>query len=155
MSTPICGGKGREWPVAPVIQGRDWVHGRTYFIRNIRQPNIYWFHNGNPEGHILALESQRTKFRVCGTEFGSGEKKVLIRSDYIKISVARNDVGSPELYPRPQNNRLVCTVDSRNWKFKFQDLLGRFGTAWEMNGGGLVEYVTWSEDGDQDEWELC
>lgn len=154
MSTLLHDGLDRFWPIAPVIPGRDWVNNGLYYIRNIRQPNIYWYVSG--DGSIIASDAQKTQFRVRGTEFGKDEPKILIREDYIQLAIPPQPGSSKWEYPRPSNNLLISATESTDWKFKFRNLLENFGAIYKRDEVvGVVELVTWNDEGGQDQWELC
>ncbi|KAI5839470.1 hypothetical protein DFP73DRAFT_561060 [Morchella snyderi] len=156
MSILLNDGMYRDWSIAPVVPGRDWVNGNMYFVRNIRQPDLYWFDNGAGQLY-LSNGGHKTKFRVVGTDLGS-DKRVLIRSDFVRLEVPQTN-DSPTKHIRSEgNNRLACTTaGGGDWKFKFGDLLGKFGTRWiGRDALGIHGAVTWGEGEDQaDEWELC
>ncbi|RPB06888.1 hypothetical protein P167DRAFT_540516 [Morchella conica CCBAS932] len=156
MSTLLHDGVGREWPVAPVAAGRDWVNGNTYFVRNIRQPNLYWFDDGSNPGILyISNGGNKTKFRVVGTDMGS-VKRVLIRSEVVRLEIPQSGNSPTRHLLCDYNNRLVCASGGGGWTFKFGDLLGRFGTRFiGKNQLGIYGAVTWGEGNDPDEWELC
>jgi hypothetical protein len=150
-------GPGHEWAVAPVVPGRDWVNGNTYFVRNIRQPNLYWYDGGSNGRLCVSDGGPRTKFRIVGTNLGI-DKRVLIRSDHVRLETPQT-LNNPTKHLRNEgNNRLMCSsLGGRYWTFRFEDLLGKFGTMW-LEGSAtpwMQGHVTWSEGDDQDEWELC
>lgn len=147
---PYAGG-GADWPVIPIVEGPDWVSGKTYFIRNKRQPELYWYYSG---GYIEVSRIQKSKFRIDeegaigGVE--GGEPIALIGSDIVEVSMA-GQTGKRSLYlgTEPGSNRLVVG-DGGLWSFSsFMD--GRFGSVVQ----GDQEFVTWEEDGNGDEWEFC
>lgn len=155
MSALLPEAGGRGWAVAPVQAGKDWLHNRWYFIRNIRDPSLYWVSRGN--NRIEVSDSQRTKFRIRGTEFRNDERKVLIRSDKIRIELPADSAPAPTFVSKMVDNNVVLAPDSGAWAFKFGDLLGNFGTSWDIPPGAeeVREFLTWSDNGDLDDWELC
>lgn len=48
---------GRDWHPVPISDQLDWVHEGTYFIRNRRQPRLYWYHS---EGFIHVSEDRKS-----------------------------------------------------------------------------------------------
>lgn len=149
----------------PAEAGRDWLSGRAYFIRNVRQPDIYWYHPAGGEDRILASRWQKTKFFVRLAEADENEKgTVLIRSDRIRIStISPQAMGM--LVRMGEDNRMVMVkpsavavgVAGSDKDFRFKDLLGTFGTEWECKNGVPYEYVTWGDPSVMhlDDWELC
>lgn len=144
------GGVGREWPIIPLVHGPDWVHNGAYFIRNKRRPEQYWHHM---EGYIHVSNTQMTKFRVRGVDFAGSERKVLIRSDRVEISLLEDDIGAVYIEKEPGSNRLSVCGSGREWKFS--ELLGGFRGKWGLRGNMGHEFVTWTKGDDGDEWELC
>ncbi|KAF8538733.1 hypothetical protein BDD12DRAFT_805899 [Trichophaea hybrida] len=145
----------------PVI-GPDWVSGNEFFIRNRRQPNLYWYVHNDHRIHIS--EYRRTKFIIRGTEFGD-EKKVFIRSDPITIEPVSfaekvfpwkpfvlGDLASRSATPgnatpttegessdegrmfvtKELNSQLGISLSKEVWKFG--DLFSNFGVVWEGEG---------------------
>lgn len=153
MVTHLWNTADRNWVIAPSVPGPDWVFNRSYFIRNIRQPELYWFYPGS--GRILASRTQKTKFHIA-SQATLPSKSPIIRSDSMIISIASNSDGSRSTsnYVNTSDNKLRVTSDITD--FRFDSLLQMFGTTWENNAAGaLHEYITWSSGGGLDGWELC
>ncbi|KAF8253335.1 hypothetical protein K440DRAFT_657311 [Wilcoxina mikolae CBS 423.85] len=145
----------------PII-GPDWVSGNEFFIRNRRQPDLYWYVHNDHRIHIS--EYRRTKFLIRGTEFGD-EKKVFIRSDPITIEPVSfaekvfpwkpfvlGDLASRSATPgnatpaaegessdegrmfvtKELNSQLGISPSKEVWKFG--DLFSNFGVVWEGEG---------------------
>lgn len=141
----------RDFITTPIDTAPDWVHEGTYFIRNKRQPKLYWYHF---EGAVHISETQKTKFRVRGTAFAKGEKKVLIRSDVVEFRpVDKGCSKTPYLTQEHESTRIKVSWDKRVWKFG--DLVGGFGTTWEKAGDTVHELLTTATDDEGDNWELC
>jgi hypothetical protein len=158
MPTLLHDGPSRIWDAAPVIPGRDWVHNCSYFIRNIRQPELYWSLDPS-SSTILVSDKQKTKFRVSAVQFGRDDKnKVLIRSDIVRLSLPNNPaaVGATAHVRVATDSGVICGADAGEFTFRFGDLLGNFGSKWAAHpAGDAREFLTWSEQGEQDDWELC
>lgn len=158
MPLLLTDGGGRDWSVAPTVEGPDWVHNGTYFIRNKRQPNLYWYHFN---GEINVSERQKTKFRVVRTAFETDKQTVIIGSDTVEIfPIESGNAKSTIQYVSIGNNgsnKLLVSGVPKPWTFS--DLRNRFGTIWEQKGdsSSIQELVTWSnpENDDGDHWELC
>lgn len=163
MSVLLNDGGGRDWPIAPIVEGPDWVNGGSYFIRNKRQPNLYWYHFN---GEIHVSERQKTKFRVIAVGKPELAKDaVLIGSDEVEIHPI--ETGSPNsmiLYVSTGgeniSNKLLVSGAQKSWKLN--KLRDSFGTTWEQKGGSesIQELVTWCdpsnlENSNADHWELC
>ncbi|KAH0605303.1 uncharacterized protein H6S33_005285 [Morchella sextelata] len=149
----------------PAEAGRDWISGRAYFIRNVRQPDIYWYHPAGGEDQILASRWQKTKFFVRLAEADENQTgTVLIRSDRIRISTV-SPQAKGKVVRMGEGNRMVMVkpsaasvaVAGSDKDFRFKDLLGSFGTEWECKNGEPYEYVTWGDPSVMhlDDWELC
>lgn len=82
MSQLLADATGRDWETIVAVDQPDWVHEGTYFIRNRRQPRLYLYHF---EGVIHVSDTQKTKFRVCGTTFEKGQRVSFIRSADVEI----------------------------------------------------------------------
>lgn len=151
MSQLLTDATGRDWHTAPIDTAPDWVNEGTYFIRNKRQPRLYWYHF---EGAIHISDTQKTKFRVRGTAFEKGEKKILIRSDEVEFRpLDKSQLRTPYLTKEHGSNMVRISWDARVWKFG--DLVGGFGTTWEKKGDTVHELLTCATDEEGDNWELC
>ena len=76
-----------------IVTGSDWNSGSTFYIRNRRQPDLYWWAHGT---HLHASPEQRTKFRIeaVGRPTGVSESEIIIRSDTVIIEVIPQQVGT-------------------------------------------------------------
>lgn len=157
------------WVQAPVQAGRDWISGRTYFIRNVRQPDVYWYYPGCGDERILASRWQKTKFFVRMSDADEGETgTVLIKGDKIRVTTASGE-GKGMVVRRGDEGRVVVVKPSAKevatavGDFTFGELAGAFGTEWECGDGegpGMgvpCECVTWGDRAEMhlDDWELC
>jgi hypothetical protein len=171
----------RGWPVIPnPVTGPDWVSGNSFFIRNRRQADLYWYVHNDHRIHIS--EHRRTKFLIRGTEFGD-EKKVFIRSDPITIEPVSfaekvfpwkpfvlGDLASRSATPGAEgeganenqmfvtkelNSQLGISRSKEVWKFG--DLFSNFGVVWEGDNSisekPRYSLAVYTESGG-DEWEL-
>lgn len=99
---------------------------------------------------------RKDKVLCFGTDLGS-DKRVLIRSDIVRFEIHQPG-NNPITHLRLEaNNRNIrCGSGGENWKFKFGDLLGKFGSTFiGTPAHGIHGAVTWGKGDDQDEWELC
>ncbi|KAL7276573.1 hypothetical protein RUND412_000415 [Rhizina undulata] len=143
---------GRDWPVIPAVSGPDYVHNGTFFIRNKRQPNLYWY---SFEGSIRVSDRQKTKFRIGSSTIEQSLQKIMIRDEEVEIRTLDNR-SNPSYVTRGSNGSSVlqvCSDTSERWPFR--NFQGRFGTTWEDRGHGVQEFVRYTEGEDGDEWELC
>ncbi|KAI5837207.1 hypothetical protein DFP73DRAFT_487657 [Morchella snyderi] len=161
MPTLLHDGPGRIYNPAPVIPGRDWLNHGLYFIRNIRQPELYWTIDPTTR-HVLISDKIKARFRISSQYARDDKKKrVLIRSDTVSLSLPNEIFAQgPTMHIRIASDGcgLVCVADSAGFTFRFGDFLGNFGTRWVSNQGSDVdihEFVTWHMGGEQDDWELC
>lgn len=140
---------GRDWPIIPVHEGPDWVNNGTYFIRNRRQPEQYWYYSA---GYLLVSTTEKTKFRVRGKAFAKEDPKVLIDSDLVNVSLA--GCAKPKVYFSKQTgtNKLTMSTDGNDWRFG--DFRTGFGSVNHCDGM-MERVITWADDDDGDEWELC
>lgn len=44
MSQLLADATSPDWETIVAVDQPDWVHEGTYFIRNRRQPHLYWYH---------------------------------------------------------------------------------------------------------------
>lgn len=151
----ISAGGARIWPVFPnLVDGPDWVSGNTFFIRNKRQPQLYWAAVGGAATdlgpNLIVSTTFRSKFRVHSTEGRS--KAVLIREDRVTVSLVSSQNSLRALYVvRGDAGLLALDSDEKEWKFG--DFFTRFGSVWVNK----VEVLSVNdEDSDLgDEWEFC
>lgn len=149
MSQLLTDATGRDWETIAAVDEPDWTHEGAYFIRNKRQPHLYWYHF---EGAIHISDTQKTKFRICGTAFEKGQRVSFIRSDDVQIRPL--SAGTAAYLTREHDsNKVRVSWDSRTWKFG--DLLGGFGTTWEKKGETVHELLTCASNEEGDNWELC
>ncbi|KAL7272927.1 hypothetical protein RUND412_004248 [Rhizina undulata] len=143
---------GRDWPIIPAVVGSDWIHNGTFFIRNKRQPNLYWHCF---DGSIFVSDSRKTKFRIGSSNIEQSLRKVMIRDDEVQIRTLDNRY-NPSFVTRGINGDSalqVCSDSSQRWPFR--NFLNRFGTRWENIDNVNRERVIYTEGEDGDEWELC
>jgi hypothetical protein len=112
------------------VTGLDWISGNAFFIRNRREPTLFWFvHDDNT---IRASHQDRTKFRItCYNDQGVNERKVLIRSDQIIIrSLQRPAVGrisAPTTVKSGENGRLELGINETGKQWHFGNFINTFG----------------------------
>ncbi|KAF8971237.1 hypothetical protein BDZ97DRAFT_1914236 [Flammula alnicola] len=152
-----------KYPIIPdPVFGTDWLNGNTFFIRNLRQPELYWF---VLDDVIRVGKDHRSKFCVRGTAFNADDKKVLIRSDKITIEavpetiirtsyIPRNAI-TPQRYPISlvQEETPKLRIGDRPVQWLFGDLFLHIGVSWDWRTQS--QYATYMPNGGGDEWELC
>jgi len=149
----------------PVI-GPDWVSGQTFFIRNRRQPNTYWWVH---DTHIHTSEQRRTKFRIQVNEPPPCKGPViLVRKDAVKVAAipettTSGAVKSGATYiasKYPENGRLELLKQPQLWTLE-ELLLTRVGVRWARDrmedgqGASVRPELAYMPDGGSDEWELA
>ncbi|KZS90183.1 hypothetical protein SISNIDRAFT_479574 [Sistotremastrum niveocremeum HHB9708] len=136
MSTILqdAAGDGRPWHFIKPVDGPDWTNGSTFFIRNKRQPNLYWsVSEVTPDATIVISDTQNSKFRISGVDRDPKDReKVLIRGDRVTISPASSETGPKALFIGPSK----CETDI------------------VVVGNVSAEPLTCNKV-DGDEWELC
>ncbi|KAK0716499.1 hypothetical protein B0T21DRAFT_454298 [Apiosordaria backusii] len=156
-------------PIIPnPVTGPDWLSDNTFFIRNRRQPNLYWFVH---DTHIHTSEQRRTKFRIKQEiSTGKSRQSVLIRKDKVTVAAVAETVGSAAVLGngtkyvsirklKGKSNCLVLANTPHPWVF--QDFIdGQVGVRWgteieEEKDQGAKPLVVFMPDGGGDEWELC
>ena len=143
---------GRDWPVLanPTI-GPDWVSGKTFYIRNRRQPSLYWY---SENSLIVISRYRRTKFCIKDKSY-DGER-VLIRKDEVTIQPV-GSLGTPiGKYVIKSGDGEVLTVRSTRQVWNFSDLFDSVGVTWadETECSPETQFAT-SLPKLGDEWELC
>ncbi|KZT35269.1 hypothetical protein SISSUDRAFT_1051676 [Sistotremastrum suecicum HHB10207 ss-3] len=154
MTMTSRAGASRPWPVVESVDGPDWTNGGAFFIRNKRQPDLYWSVSyAAQDVAIVVSETRRSKFRIWGSDIDHKDlDKVLIRSDRVTISPVSSEKSARVLYVHPskaETNVVVLSGDKKEWRFG--DLFGAFGTTWDDNETELVTY----NEAEGEEWELC
>lgn len=155
----------RQWPIiANPVSGPDWVSGGDFFIRNRRQPDLYW---NIHDIHICTSVQRRTKFRIQKVKVeGEREPVIIIREDMVTIQVIPESVtsgavadGSIYVSTGNSNNRLALTHVETKWKFG--ELVNKkVGVRWEDEKKSPTEslaakpYLMYMINGGGDEWEL-
>lgn len=152
------------WPVIPnPVSGPDWVSGGDFFIRNRRQPDLYWYLN---DTYINTSTQRRTKFRIQRTTPGKREPTIMIREDKVTIQVIPETITSGVAANNiifiavggPRGNSLQLTNFQREWTFG--SLVNKdIGVRWADERGqdqaetakSLLVYLP---HGGGDEWEL-
>ena len=142
----------RNWPVLanPTI-GPDWVSGKTPYIRNRRQPSLYWY---SADYLIVISTNRRTKFCIKDKSY-DGER-VLIRKDEVTIQPV-GSLGTPiGKYVIKSGDGEVLTVGSTRQVWDFSDLFDSVGVTWsdETEVSPETQFAT-SLPKLGDEWELC
>ncbi|KAK3369599.1 hypothetical protein B0T24DRAFT_362462 [Lasiosphaeria ovina] len=149
------------------VTGPDWLSGGCFFIRNRRQPNLYWGVHGT---HVHASESYRTKFRINLVGNADSKGQVLIRKDQVTVSVVAETVtssqgtGQRKEYLGASGGRLK--VSDNPYKWTFEELVcNGIGVRWEsdpafpagsISGAEQVQVpILWHMSDEADEWELC
>jgi len=150
---------GRDWPIIPnPAIGTDWVHGNAFFIRNRREPHLYWFVQNDI---ILVSNRRRSKFRIQGVDFDETDlgKKVLIRKDKVTISVVpetaiQSNVQQGHFVARGEDNALK--VGNMMLEWSFGDLFNAsIGVTWVTEVAQDEVTARYMTDDGGDEWELC
>ena len=121
----IHGLTGRDWPVFanPTI-GPDWVSGKTFYIRNRRQPNLYWYYQY--QGIVISTD-RRTKFRVKDEDYD--DERVLIRKDKVTIEPV-GSLGTPiGMYVTKNGDGEALSVGSTRHVWTFSDLFYSIGVS--------------------------
>lgn len=155
----------REWPmIQNPVHGPDWVSGGDYFIRNRRQPELYWHVH---DAHIHTSSHQRTKFHIEKVKTrGEREPVVLIREDMVTIRAIPETVtswavanGSTYVSINSDNTQLSLVKNEVTWKFG-ELVNGKVGVRWENEGGAREDstdakaFLVQMTSGGGDEWEL-
>ncbi|CUS14773.1 unnamed protein product [Tuber aestivum] len=143
---------GRDWPVIsnPTI-GRDWITGGSYYIRNRRQPNLYWYREGV---RIVISTNRRTQFRIKDVDFD--DERVLIKKDEVTIEPL-NSLGHPTGdYVVKNGDGQKLSVGATRQVWDFSDLFDGVGVTWTGEDGSSsdIQFATSLPDVG-DEWELC
>ncbi|KAA8915047.1 hypothetical protein FN846DRAFT_770585 [Sphaerosporella brunnea] len=149
---------GRDWPVIPnPIAGPDWVSGGEFFIRNRRQPSIYWCVYAD-DAHLYASDTRRTKFIVQTTASNLRNPAVMVRDDKVTIqtipetigNVACDCVSAYVAIGDPKGNSLTLSNVAYEWKFG--GLLNKnVGVKWESDDTARLMHMPLRGG---DEWEL-
>ncbi|KAF8247303.1 hypothetical protein K440DRAFT_551430 [Wilcoxina mikolae CBS 423.85] len=147
---------GRDFPVLPnPAIGSDWVNGNAFFIRNRRQPELYWFVRSNK---VYISNTQRSKFIVRGTDFNKTDKKVLIRKDKITIQAVAETVEDQDTtvstYVAPNVDTSRLDVGNIKGDWTFADLFENVGAIWLDNSGVTYQRAKYMTNDGGDEWEL-
>jgi len=157
---------GTIWPLIPnPVQGPDWISGGEFFIRNRRQPNLFWYIWDN---HILTSESRRTKFsvKISGTSDTEPDPMVMIRADKVSVRAILDTVSTDALTPhnaiyvsiaKSGRSYLEMSVEYKEWGFG--ELVNKaIGVRWDhVKGFPTCEapLLTYMPSGGGDEWELA
>ncbi|KAF8243847.1 hypothetical protein K440DRAFT_663834 [Wilcoxina mikolae CBS 423.85] len=156
-----------NWPMFPnPVTGPDWESGKTFFIRNRRQPNLYWYVHGT---HIHTSTERRAKFRIEKKTPGVREPQILIRDDKITIQVVAETVTSSAVknttYVLSENSEGRLQIGTAIQEWSFGDLLNKHvGVRWESENGceeaeevgeTAKPYLVHMLNGGGDEWELA
>jgi len=151
----------RFWPIIPnPVIGPDWVNGGTFFIRNRRQPDLYWVGRGED---ILVHQYERSKIRIQSPQLNDADK-VLIRSDRVTLEILPHSMeeaaaGKKYIGKHRKLWRLMVTDEPCEWSFG--DLFKNFGVEFkalensEVGMPVIWQYVTYNTAGTGEEWELC
>lgn len=134
-----------EWPIIPIVDGPEWVHNGSYYIRNKRRPGRYWTFNGFRVG---VSETEMDKFKIVSVGNGNVGSEILIRSDIIQIYPLNHDGVAGHLGMDGEQSLVVSDTPG---EWRFGDLLGGFRDL-SFGKHGLVK---WTADKEGDDWELC
>ncbi|CEL00669.1 hypothetical protein ASPCAL00267 [Aspergillus calidoustus] len=154
-----------------LVTGPDWLSGDTFFIRNRRQPNLYWWVH---DTHIHTSEQRRTKFRIQktpghdDTTIAGSCKPVLIRKDHVHVGVVTETVTSSAVTGGAQfvsirdtkNKSNSLTLDNKPYLWIFGELLQqkvgvRWGDEIPEEKGQMKPLLVFMPNDGGDEWELC
>jgi hypothetical protein len=154
---------GRNWAMVPQSSigtgcTTDWISGNEFFIRNKRQPNLYWWVYND---HIHTSDTRRTKFRITKTTAGFKDPVIMIRDDDVTVEVVAETVSGAgsrftqyvSIEGAGVGGHLQLSGDKMKWKFGAL-LRGEVGERWDVikdvDNGLLVHMI----EGGGDEWEL-
>jgi hypothetical protein len=149
--TLLNDGGGRNAPlITNLAVGPDWISGGCFFIRNRRQPNLYWWVDGQD---IRTSDNKRTKFRIELLEppavtNGKQQPLVLVRKDRIKVTVPTE---TGEICVDSDTGSLILANTTYPWTFG--DLINN-NVGVRFEGDDEPELVL-TASGAGDEWELC
>ncbi|GAB1318332.1 hypothetical protein MFIFM68171_08542 [Madurella fahalii] len=164
--------EGYVSPLPNQVSGPDWLSGGYFYIRNRRQPSLYWWVHGQ---HVHASEKRRTKFRIelCEQvpDISNNSPVVLVRKDKVQVEVvpetatptyvidSRQYLGIP-INSSPNTTPYVI-LSSTPYHWIFEDLVcKKIGVRWrneKQDSGSFKEdplLVLTGVPG-ADEWELC
>ncbi|KAG0635465.1 hypothetical protein HOY80DRAFT_443222 [Tuber brumale] len=143
---------GRNWPVFsnPTI-GPDWTSGKNFYIRNRRQPDLYWYRDS---GRVVVSTTRRTKFRIKDVDDDS--ERVLIRKDKVTIEPVDGlgDTAGYYVAKGVEGQKLIVGLVRETWQFS--ELFDGIGVTWSAEEGFVTgtQFATSAPDAG-DEWELC
>ena len=149
------------------VTGPDWNSGGTFYIRNRRQPDLYWWVH---ERHLHASPHQRTKFRISAVSRAANSAQstpateVMIRDDTVTVEVMQPRQGASTQsqflrHTRSPYVKIELTESASNAQWRFGTLVNRdVGVLWEVEQGDTTNQLrpflaVMDEDGG-DEWEL-
>ena len=155
---------GHNWTVIPITDVPDWVSGRTYFIRNKRQLDSYWYVDHGHDNRIHVSKELRTKFRITAVQSQAGtEEHVLIRSDLVMIECVNGPEASKDEPTRfitassssgRSGGKLEVSTSLKHWRFG--TFFEEFAVVASRNGRGQLDNVIyWTTGGEGDVWEPC
>ncbi|KAF7174313.1 hypothetical protein CNMCM5623_006924 [Aspergillus felis] len=150
---------GAAFPILPNNDSVDYIGGRTFFIRNKMNPQLFWYY-GEDNNFITASTRYRSGFLI---QPSSGPGTVMVDADRVELYV----YGSQTQQRIGNGQNFLSTVDN-NFTFPFGALKFRFfvtaaGTIAAGGGGGGVaapagDRITWSgnssSDNPADIWEV-
>ncbi|KAI5804297.1 hypothetical protein EDC01DRAFT_725800 [Geopyxis carbonaria] len=128
----------RNWPViAPSshVNNLEHAHGGEFFIRNVRQPEIYWYKHA--DGDVVTSTTRRTKFRITKTGDDVEQRPkplVLIKSDVVRLDALGDGAAAWMIDGKTLKEVLTMGVQYRS--------------------AGLENRIVSVEEGG-DAWELC
>lgn len=155
---------GRVWPIIPnAVSGPDWVSGGDFFIRNRRQPELYWYLH---ETNIHISKDRRTKFRIKRVGPSEREPVIMIRNDKVTIQVIADTVtpGAVEknlmflCIGGPKGNSIRLTNSPVEWifgSFVNKEVGVRWENATPEQPGAIWALAAHMPHGGGDEWELA
>lgn len=151
------------WSIVAPLAGREWVSGQAYYVRNIRQPEVYW-HLPGAGRNVVASRKRKTRFWVRAVGAAVEGSLYLVRSDRVRMvtqgagggKVVLRRMAAAGMGGHVVSGVAEAEVEGAGMEFAFGDLLGGFGTEWADEESD-VEFVTWVQMGGLrgDDWELC
>lgn len=160
-------------PIPNLVNGPDWLDGGYFYIRNRRQPSLYWWVHGM---HVHASEKRRTKFRIqlCEPVHGINNQSpvVLVRKDKVQVEVVPETATSTSVMDSRKylripddsspNTTSCVMLSSAPYPWTFENLVCKqIGVRWRnetpQDSDGVGEDLLLVPTGEPgaDEWELC
>ncbi|RPB06344.1 hypothetical protein P167DRAFT_569194, partial [Morchella conica CCBAS932] len=73
------------WPLAAPLAGREWISGHAYYVRNIRQPEVYWY-LPRAGREVVPSRERKTRFVMTAVEAVGEGPLYLVRSDRVRMT---------------------------------------------------------------------